>query len=59
MDTLKLRKEVSKPVLLQAVRGVFDPVVDPVAGRQLFHRSMSDVGTIGGVSGEARLAVAV
>ncbi len=27
MDALKLRKEVSKPGLLQAVRGVFDPVV--------------------------------
>ena len=27
MDALKLREEVSKPGLLQAVRGVFDPVV--------------------------------
>ncbi len=34
MDALKLREEVSKPGLLQAVRAVFDPVVDPVAGRK-------------------------
>ncbi len=32
MDTLKLRKDISKPGLLRVVRKVFDPVVDPVSG---------------------------
>ncbi len=58
MDALKLRKDVSKPSLLRVVREVFDTVIEEVCGLEVFHRRLSDVGA-GGVSGEARLAVAV
>ena len=34
MDALKLHKEMSKPGLLQAVRAVFDQVVNPLSGRK-------------------------
>ncbi len=37
MGALKLRKEVSKPGLLQAVRAVFDPVRLPVGSLPLEH----------------------
>ena len=57
MDALKLRKDVSKPGV---VRKVFDQMVGRPSFRSaVFHRSVSDVGSSSGVSGEARLAVAV
>ena len=34
MDTVKVRKDLSKPGLLQVVRSGFDQVVDPVEGRK-------------------------
>ncbi len=51
MDALKLRKEVSKPGLLQAARAVFDPVVAPVSGRK-FSIGACLMSGAGGVSGK-------
>ena len=58
MDAMKLRKNLSKPGLLQVVRSCFDQVVDPVDGWKFVTGECLMVG-LAGVSGEACVAATV